>query len=256
MRNASTSQQLSTRTLDAAIRLIGSLFPYQSKEHVDKLIQLCAMMHAQAVAGASGAGKAHNSGSISSSNLSIFSSYDEERRKKEFKSYVIQKNIVAVIAAVVRNYPFEKLRSDLTSDPTAATSAAYPTPYSWCDTFSAWLLESINHSNLEIKFVSAVCLTSLAGNLNRIYCATTTMNGSGSDSIVASPIGKLFSSLSSGLNSQITVLDPNNRSGEMTGTGFLLSLGLLWAQAGDSLDAQNNILVVSYNAFYVHYDFV
>ena len=272
----SSSQQVLTRTLDAAIRLIGSLFPFQSKDHIDKLIQLCTVSYTQTAMNSSsnGAGKA-TTASNTSSSLSMFSAYDDEKRKKEYKAYVIQKNMVAIMAAVVLNYPFEKVITDLTVDATSAavthatsaggatTSAVVPMPFSCCDTFIEWLLESINQSNLEVKHISAVCLTKLAGGLHSIYTinntintdkSTNTSNNSSITLSVVSPIDKLFGTISTRLNSQMMtvnnnrVSDPINRL-DMPGTGLLLTLGLLWAQAGGSPATQNNILVVGVGVY-------
>ena len=265
----SSSQQVLTRTLDAAIRLIGSLFPFQSKEHIDKLIQLCTVSYTQTTmnSNSNGAGKA-TTVSNSSSNLSMFSAYDDEKKKKEYKACVIQKNMVAIMAAVVLNYPFEKIISDLTLDATSvnvthatsaggATSAAVPMPFSWCDSFTEWLLDSINQSNLEVKHISAVCLTKLAGGLHSVYTISNTINNNNNSNSnssttlsVVSPIDKLFGTVSSRLNSQMMtvnnnrVSDPINRL-DVPGTGLLLTLGLSWAQAGGSPTTQTNILVVN-----------
>ena len=110
---------------------------------------------------------------------------------------------------------------------------------------------------VEVKHISAVCLTKLAGGLHSVYTISNTINNNNNSNSnssttlsVVSPIDKLFGTVSSRLNSQMMtvnnnrVSDPINRL-DVPGTGLLLTLGLSWAQAGGSPTTQTNILVVN-----------
>lgn len=122
---------IDSRTVDASIALIAATFGHQTNEYQEKAIQLCSQAIAQHFKAAS-------------TTLGLFAS-DEEKRKKDKKSYVTIKNVAAALSAIIRSFPFHNgmsLELDL----------------QWVQTVAERMFEMLSSPSAEIRSVSSSAL--------------------------------------------------------------------------------------------------
>jgi hypothetical protein len=188
---------IDSRTVDASVALIAATFGHQTNEYQEKAVQLCSQAMAQYLKTAG-----------TSATLGLFSS-EEERKKKDKKSYVSIKNVTAVLSAIIRSFPFHNgmsLELDL----------------QWVGAVADRIFEMLSFPNIEIRAVSATALG--------VFCS------------------KIFGAqLMDSMGMKITQAIRNSvdRKGETMAdlSGHILALSSLWHYA-ESAAVQDNILTV------------
>jgi hypothetical protein len=129
---------IDSRTVDASIALLAATFGHQTNEYQDKAIQLCSQALAQYLSMKS------SSMSSTTSALGLFTN-DDERKKKERKSYITIKSVTSVLSAIIRSFPFHNgmsLEMDL----------------HWVQIVADKLFEILSFPNTEIKLAAANAL--------------------------------------------------------------------------------------------------
>jgi hypothetical protein len=195
---------IDSRTVDASIALLAATFGHQTNEYQDKAIQLCSQALAQSLSIKA------SSMSSTSSALGLFSN-EEERKKKERKSYITIKSVTSVLSAIIRSFPFHNgmsLEVDL----------------HWVQIVADKLFEILSFPNTEIKLAAA--------NALGIFCSkifgTQLMDSTGMK------ISQLIK----------TSVEKKNESLNELG-GHLVALSSLWTHATDYPTVQSNIMNVS-----------
>lgn len=94
------SSLIETRSMDTAIKLMAVTFSHQSSEYQDKAIQLFAQALAQIAPPAT----SRMSITGTSKSLSLFGN-DEERKRKERKIFLVNKNVVCALHSIVDAFP-------------------------------------------------------------------------------------------------------------------------------------------------------
>ena len=124
-----------SRTIDAAVRLLGQTFGWQTLEYQEKAVQFCA----QAVAQFAKAG---------GKTMGLFSSTsEEERRRKDRMNYSTIRIVLATLCAVVRVFP-------------ALEASAEDAP--WRQTVVGMLYDMLAHSSYTIRSAASTALAEFA----------------------------------------------------------------------------------------------
>lgn len=124
-----------SRTIDAAVRLLGQTFGWQTLEYQEKAVQFCA----QAVAQFAKAG---------GKSMGLFSSTsDEERRRKDKMNYSTIRIVLATLCSVVRTFP-------------VLERSAEDAP--WRQTVIGMLYDMLAHSSYTIRSAAATGLAEFA----------------------------------------------------------------------------------------------
>jgi len=125
-----------SRTIDAAVRLLGRTFGWQTLEYQEKAVQFCA----QAVAQFAKAG--------GKSAMGIFSSTsEEERRRKDRMNYSTIRIVLATLCSVVRTFP-------------ALEPSVEDAP--WRQTVVGMLYDMLAHPSYTIRSAAATGLSEFA----------------------------------------------------------------------------------------------
>jgi hypothetical protein len=193
---------IDSRTVDASIALLAATFGHQTNEYQDKAIQLCSQALAQYLT-------MKSSTSSASSALGLFTN-DDEKKKRERKSYLTIKNVTSVLSAIIRSFPFHNgmsLEMDL----------------HWVQIVSDKLFDILSYPNLEIKLAAA--------NALGIFCSkifgTQLMDSTGM---------KITQTIKASIDKK------NDALNELT--GHLVALSSLWIHASNYPTVQTNIMNV------------
>lgn len=192
---------IDSRTVDASIALLAATFGHQTNEYQDKAIQLCSQALTQYLT--------IKSSSSTSSALGLFTN-DDEKKKRERKSYLTIKNVTSVLSAIIRSFPFHNgmsLEIDL----------------HWVQIVSDKLFDILSYPNLEIKLAAA--------NALGIFCSkifgTQLMDSTGM---------KITQTIKASIDKK------NDTLSELS--GHLVSLSSLWIHASNYPTVQSNIMNV------------
>ena len=131
--------QLDGRLIDAAIALVAATFAHQSTELQDKSVQLCRQAVDQFVK------------QVGTSGLSLFSS-DEERKKRDKKSFVTVKSVVCTLASIVKSFPIHHgmtLEEDLP----------------WGQSLLDMLKEMLSHYNAEVQWAASQAIAQFSSKI-------------------------------------------------------------------------------------------
>lgn len=137
---AAPSAQLDSRTIDAAVLLIGATFAHQSMEYQDKAVQLCANAVAQFA-------KAGNS-----KTMNLFSSTsEEEKRRKDRMNYTTLRTVLATLCTIIQAHPsYDDVQED---------------DVPWRQTAVNLLYDMLAHSSYALRCASASALALLSNKL-------------------------------------------------------------------------------------------
>ena len=134
--DAAPCANVDSRTIDAAVRLLGRTFGWQTLEYQEKAVQFCA----QAVAQFAKAG--------GKSAMGIFSSTsEEERRRKDRMNYSTVRIVLATLCSVARAFP--------ALEPTAEDAP-------WRQTIVGMLYDMLAHPSYTIRSAAATGLSEFA----------------------------------------------------------------------------------------------
>lgn len=187
---------IDSRTIDAAIAVLSTTFGHQSIEFQDKCVTLCTQALAQLTK--------------ESSSLSLFSS-DEEKRRKERKSYLTCKSVVACLTSIVKNFPFNFF-----------TSPSFN--LSWSQTVVDHMLELSTHYCLEIRVAASQTLALLSAKMIR---------------------SSLLDTVYSKVSSQLILASEKRGENMIDYCGYLITLSCLFVNAQNRPSLQKNIFIVS-----------
>jgi hypothetical protein len=194
---------IDSRIVDASIALLAATFGHQTNEYQDKAIQLCSQALAQYLS--------MKSSNLSSSSLGLFVN-DEEKKKKERKSYITIKNVTSVLSAIIRSFPFHN-------------GMSLDVDLHWVQIVSDKLYDILSFPNTEIKLAAA--------NALGIFCSkifgTQLMDSTGM---------KIAQTIKSSIDKK------NDSLGELC--GHVVALSSLWIHATNYSTVQNNIMNVSF----------
>jgi hypothetical protein len=134
------SSLIETRCLDTAIKLMAVTFSHQSSEYQDKAIQLFG----QALAQVAPAPTTRMSLTGSTKSLSLFGN-DEERKRKERKTYLVNKNVVSALHVIVDAFPVH-------------SGEVVELDYQWRETLVDQLYSFLGVKDDGIRFAAAIAL--------------------------------------------------------------------------------------------------
>lgn len=133
---AAPSAQLESRTIDAAVMLIGATFAHQSMEYQDKAVQLCANAVVQFA-------------KASTKSMGLFSSTsDEDKRRKDRLNYTTLCTVLATFSGIIKSYPTYE------DDEVV-----------WCGTMVTVLYDMLAHSSYTLRCASASALAALSNKV-------------------------------------------------------------------------------------------
>ncbi len=187
---------IDSRTVDASIALIAATFGHQTNEYQEKAIQLCSQAILQYL-------------KASSTSLGIFSS-DEDKRRKDRKSFVTFKNVTTALSSIVRSFPFHNgmsLELDL----------------QWVQTVAERMFEMLSSPVFEIRSVSSSALG--------VFCSKI---------FGAQLLDAMREKLSTSIKAAFEKKDNMTES-----SGYILALSSLWIHAKSQPNVQHTITSVS-----------
>lgn len=204
------SSLIDTRSIDTAVNLMAITFPHQSSEYQDKAIQLFAQAIAQVAAP-----PPSRMSITASSKLFSSAAAEEERKRKERKAFLVHKNIVCSLFAIVDAFPVH-------------SGEVVELDYQWRETLIEQLYTFLPNKSDLIRAVASVSLTTFADKW-RGY------------NVIASVSHKIRGAI-------IPALE--KRTGDATMymdefSGFIIALGHLWTAAGSQPDVRSLISTVS-----------
>eukprot|EP01041_Mallomonas_annulata_P001008 gene1008-1979_t len=189
---------LEARTVDGSIALLAASFGHQTNEYQEKAMQLCSQAVAQFLK--------------SSSALGIFSS-EEEKRKKDKKGYIIVKNVISCLSAIVRSFPFHN-------------GMSFDLDLVWVQSVADRMFELLSYQNNDIR--------SAAANALSIFCAK--IHGS---SLMENMASKIASTIRAALDKKADVMNEC--------LGYILALACFWEHSKDMPDIQSSISSVIFD---------
>lgn len=135
---AAPSAQVDSRTIDAAVLLIGATFAHQSMDYQGKAMQLCA----DAVVQFAKAG---------TKSMGLFSTTSEEdKRRKDRMNYTTLRTVLVTLSAIIKTYPTYDVQDDEVPWQKVAVTVLY---------------DMLAHSSYTLRCVSASALAALSSKL-------------------------------------------------------------------------------------------
>lgn len=188
---------IDSRTIDASVALIGATFGHQSNDYQEKAIQLCSQAILQF---------------FKPTSSSLFTSEDE-RKKKERKSYICIKNVIVMLGSIIKSFPYHNgmsLEMDL----------------HWVQIVMEKMYDLLVSTNTEIRTVVSSTLGTFCG---KIFGAQ----------ILETITTKLINHIKVNLE----------KKGESMGecVGHVLALSAIWENSRSAVSIQQSILNVKIN---------
>jgi hypothetical protein len=209
--NTFKSSLIETRCLDTAIKLMAVTFSHQSSEYQDKAIQLFA----QAMAQVAPAPAARMSLTGSSKSLSLFGN-DEERKRKERRMYLVHKDVVCALYAIVEAFPVH-------------SGEVVELEYQWRESLVDQLYTFLTVKDDTLRFTAAISL------------AKFSMKWRGYN-VIASVSHKIRAAIIPSLAK--TTSGDTSQFMEDLG-GYIPALGYLWSAASTLPDVRSLVTTVS-----------
>lgn len=209
--NTFKSSLIETRCLDTAIKLMAVTFSHQSSEYQDKAIQLFA----QAMAQVAPAPAARMSLTGSSKSLSLFGN-DEERKRKERRMYLVHKDVVCALYAIVEAFPVH-------------SGEVVELEYQWRESLVDQLYTFLTVKDDTLRFTAAISL------------AKFSMKWRGYN-VISSVSQKIRAAIIPSL-AKTTSGDTSQFMDDLS--GYIPALGYLWSAASTLPDVRSLVTTVS-----------
>lgn len=212
-RISSQSCQIESRTLDAALKLLGVTFSHQSPEYQDKAVQLFSQAISQ-LNQSNQSSSSRMSLSTTAKGMGLFSN-DEERRKREKRNCITLRSVICAFKSIVQNFPVH-IGGDINTD---------EIDYAWRQSIIDHVFDLLTNNDVSIRRAAA----STMALFSKKWRGTN---------IIASVCSRMRSAIVSTLEKKVDANVINDY------VGFISTLGYLWIHCTESAETRSLISTV------------
>jgi hypothetical protein len=213
-RISSQSCQIDSRTLDAALKLLGVTFSHQSPEYQDKAVQLFSQAISQ-LAQSNQSSSSRMSLTSTAKGMGLFTN-EEERKKREKRNCITLRSVVCAFKSIVQNFPAH-VGGDVNTN---------EVDFAWRQPIVDHVYDLLTNSDLTIRRAAASTMALFSKKWK-------------GNNIISSVCSRMRSAIVATLEKKVDANVINDYQ------GYIATLGYLWIHSTDSSETRSLILTVS-----------